>query len=1079
MSRSLIHLLLSKNFPEDPNHPGLFIARDIPVRINRVGRLGILVQARRFSKILPLPTVPGEPPRPLLPGADKGFTLSPLNFERVLLDPDGVPFVKDSVTMADLNRYRDLRGFVRPWTLRIQELNEPPDAVRHIVGPQIVSVEVHETIASSSAAPLVDVHTTITNGQREFEFDLYRVGRLVATVTKDEIFPFELKAPIRVTLFRPDGSVMARDDDGNIGQVITLRDLQQSRGPDGTVRKWKLRVEATNNTKYKIFAQVFGTVRIPVSVLQKRLDSLLGPSGKNLTVGANWNDERDTNQITLRINDQQVAETFGLQDVLKGLDEDIQGPDFHKGDLENPVTGLDYVMSEDSLILRTGFNRTQGKCRNIKSSSFKIKMGASVERRALKTELVAPGPHPILRPTGAVLIPPNLPRFLFELVARGFIHLEVKHSDDGDLIIPKLSLEIALDVKPDGRLIARCWLDPDSLKFGGDEGTIHQPFVDVEDKVKLKLQGKNENLTLSFTRVFEDIFDRLMGGAFRFTDTRFTGTAMEFDYVAGVEPERRPNRGYVARGDFGIASGPNGPITPNHIDTWKSPNLAIDKIEHIIVLMMENRSFDHVLGYLSIENPPVLSSVTAFPPVISPFNGAINPDVDGLTNQIIARFSDNGTGIRHLSKAGFRANDAGLKTKLPLSVGHSFEDVKQQLARQTMTGFAANFAEKISKALDAKGCKPQDALGYYTASDLAMYEFLAGEFAICDRYFCSHPGPTLPNRMYSLTGDLQRDRNGEPRFNNGVDSTFFLSRDQTIFDILEQKGVSWRVYESVPSVTMLRMFSRYAGDETHISDIRKLKKDIADAKGSVKFPSVTFIDPAMHDGPPNDDHPPADMLHGQHLIRDVYKALRANQAVWEKSMLIVTYDEHGGFFDHVPPAVAELFQDPRKLQGTGTVNPSTANNEPGTGAVTGLKDEGDLVGNPDAGTSRPRHLPDEEVIYGVRVPTFIISPWVAKGSVFKRLADHTSILKTILVRFCGTDRPFLSDRVHNAFDLGPALTLSAPRDVTATLPDLPNLPDSNVHDLKKAFHIIRTRDITSNHSDSHDWMEALSRMIRP
>jgi phospholipase C len=1070
--------LLSKNFPEDPNHPGLFSARDVPVRINRVGRLGILVQATLFTKIFPVPTVPGAPPQPV-PGGNKGFTLSPFNFDRVLLDPDGIPFVKDSVTPADLNRYRDLRGFVRPWTLRIMELNQPPNDGSHIVGPQIVSVEVHETIASSSAAPLVDVHTTMSNGQREFEFDLYRVGRLIAKVTKDVTFPFESPAAIRVTLFRPDGSVMAHDDDGNIGKIITLLDLQQSRGPDGAVRKWKLRVEAANNTKYKVFAQVFGTVRIPVSVLQKRFDSLLGTDGNHLTIGANWNDERDTNQITLRINDQQLAETFGLHDVLKDLDPEIQRPNFHKEDLENPVTGLDYVMSEDSLVFRTGFNRAQGECRNIKSTSFKIKMGASVERRPLKEELVAPGPHPILRPTGAIIIPPNLPRFLLELVATGFIHVVVNNSDDGDLIITKLRLEIGLDVSSEGRLIARCWLDPDSLKFGGEEGTIHQPIVNVENRVKLKLQGKNENLTLSFTHIFEDVFDRLMGGAFRFTTTRFTGTAMEFDYVAGVEPERRPNPGYVARGDFGVASGPNGPITPNHIDTWKSPNLAADKIEHIIVLMMENRSFDHVLGYLSLENPPVVNSAAAFPPVLSPLNGAINPDVDGLTNQIITKFSENGTSIRHLSKAGFAANDAGLKTKLPLGVGHSFEDVKQQLARQTMTGFAANFATKIAKAPNAKGCKPQDALGYYTASDLAMYEFLSREFAICDRYFCSHPGPTLPTRMYSLTGDLQRDRHGEPRFNNGVDSTFFLSRDQTIFDVLEQKGVPWRVYESVPSVTMLRMFSRYAGDETHIRDIRKLKKDIADSKGSVKFPAVTFIDPAMHDGPPNDDHPPADMLHGQHLIRDVYKAIRANDALWKKTMLIVTYDEHGGFFDHVPPAVAEVFQDPRKFQDPPTVSPSPASNEPGTGAVTDVTDGDDLVTNPDAGTSRPRHLPNEEVIYGVRVPTLIISPWVAKGSVFKRLVDHTSILKTILVKFCGTDRPFFSDRVHHALDFGPALTLTAPRDVTATLPVLPNLSDSDVHDLKKAFHIIRKRDITGKDSDSHDWMEALSRLVRP
>jgi phospholipase C len=513
--------------------------------------------------------------------------------------------------------------------------------------------------------------------------------------------------------------------------------------------------------------------------------------------------------------------------------------------------------------------------------------------------------------------------------------------------------------------------------------------------------------------------------------------------------------------------GPQGPIVVPSVDTWKSPNLA--KIDHIVVLMMENRSFDHVLGYLSLEIPPVATPVIGMIGPDITLNRAINPNVDGLTNQIIEDFSVGENRIRHLAEAGFAANAAGLKTKLPLGVGHTVRDVIQQLAGKTMKGFAANFAAIHSTAeFQQTGCQPQDALGYYTGADLAMYDFLSSEFAVCDHYFCSHPGPTLPNRMYSLMGDLQRDRNGEPRINNGVDSTFFLSRDQTIFDILSQQSVSWRVYESFPSVTMLRMFARYAGDETNIRDIRNLEGDILTSG----LCSVTFIDPAMHDAPPNDDHPPADMLHGQHLIRRVYQALRANPAVWEKTMLIITYDEHGGLFDHVVPPIAEVLQDPRKVLDSQSVGTTS-----GTGGGV-IRDGGVL--NPNPGTpAAPGYRSNEEIIYGLRVPTFIISPLVKKGAVIKRVVDHASILKTILIKFCASDRPFMSDRVHHALDLGPALSRSKPRAITSQPRDLPPLPDLRTLAAAKAFRIIHKHEITSDDSDFHDFMEVLSRMVSP
>ena len=1100
MSRSLTHVMLSLEFPEVSDRPGFFAAQEIPLRINRVGRLEVITQAQQVTQPLPPPPpIPGVPQPPSPPGGTKP-TVDPFAFPRVLLDPNGVPFTRDVITMEDLDKYRDLRGFVRPWTLRIPASNNPPTPLTKVVGPQVVSVKVHEVLASSSAPPLVDVSSRFTSTRAEFSFDLYRLGRLSVRVTRSGGFLGGLPTtPIVITVLRPDGSVFATDNDGRLNIPIVPQELRHSRGFNGMVRRWKLRVDAPANVTYKIFAQVFNTVRIPVSVLQTRLNSLLGTNGEKLTLGANWNATRKTNLITLRLNDVLLAETFGIHHILGHFDRGLNaGPD-----LAVPVTGRDYVMSASDMVLEEGFFRAQAQCRSLQSTSLKIRMGASVERRKLKL-VSQPGPggsrnNVTLQPTGDVLVPPNLPMFSMEVATSGQIHIAVDHWDDADLIVPRLRIEIAIEVNAEGRLAARAWLDPDSVTFGGDEGSPHHPRRNDANHMKLQLIGKSESLTRSFSAIFEDMFDRLLGGVFRYTAARWTDTAMEFDYIAGVEPEHRPNIGYVARGDFGISvNGTPGTL----VNTWSSPNLA--KIEHIVVLVMENRSFDHVLGHLSLVGVAQ--------------GAAINPNVDGLTQAIVDRFATltPNTKIRPLRDAGFPANTAGLKTKLPLDVGHGVRDVAQQINNKTMTGFAANFASKHSAAdFQRTGCQPQDALGYYTANDLAMYGFLAREFAICDRYFCSHPGPTLPNRMFTLTGDLQRDRNGEPRINNGIDGSFFLSRDQTIFDVLTQRNVTWRVYESPPSVTMLRMFARYAGDETNIRDIKQLESDI----NTSGLPSVTFIDPSLHDAPANDDHPPADMLHGQYLIQRIYKALRANDAVWNKTLFVVTYDEHGGLFDHVPPAVAEVLQDPRKIIdsqtvataevggpdvrpvagavtdilsgaiGTATAVGGAVGGRVGgavTGAVGGVVGRvgglvtGVLDGVLDAEPVRPpRYLPNEEITYGVRVPTFLISPLVEKGAVIKRQFDHASILKTILIKFCPNDRPFLSDRVNHAFDLGSALTLSQPRSDRPVPPTLPALPDVRRGlAAMKPMRAVTSREITREDSDWHEFMGVLSRQLR-
>ena len=266
-----------------------------------------------------------------------------------------------------------------------------------------------------------------------------------------------------------------------------------------------------------------------------------------------------------------------------------------------------------------------------------------------------------------------------------------------------------------------------------------------------------------------------------------------------------------------------------------------------------------------------------------------------------------------------------------------------------------------------------------------------------------------------------------------------------IFDLLTRKNISWRVYESFPSITMLRFFARYAADDTNIVGIGlnainhpgQLEKEIA--AGDLK--SVTFIDPAMHSAPENDDHPPfADMLSGQVFIKRIYDALRSNQTLWLKTLLIITYDEHGGFYDHVIPPVADALSMP------GATGPFKA---------------------------------DMTIPYGLRVPTFVVSPWVPVGKGRDITLDHCSILKTILARFCGAEKPFLSNRVHASHTFESFLKEKKPR---LNVPPSPALPSVFAPERPPGGRAIVTKPLSrkafaKGDVELHDLMGMLARLL--
>ena len=653
---------------------------------------------------------------------------------------------------------------------------------------------------------------------------------------------------------------------------------------------------------------------------------------------------------------------------------------------------------------------------------------------------------------------------------------------DADLRDDHLEIEVGVRIDPDGTPRVVTWVADEPLDidmnnvvvaafvaaFGLVGGVTAVGITEyIEEEV-------NERVSRGARNLFDDpslapgILMTIFGAHFTYLPVRFEGDDILFEHVAPLEPDPRPRRNYA--GAIGrtlmLEAVGHATFLPRTLgDTWAADNLKA-KIDHIVVIMMENRSYDHVLGYRA--------------------RAPINDDADGLTDGLISVIEGSGEGhhVRPLRNAAFEPNVLGLRTRLPKGVGHELDDVRQQLSGtiegpggkrvNDPKGFVDNFRDKKlhGKTEGEDGCIPDDVLGYYEkveaedVDDLPIYAYLAEDYAYCDRYFCSHPGPTLPNRMYSLTGDVQYDRLGVPILDNNHGDNFLLSRVPTIYDVLTKKGVSWRVYKSNPSVTMLRMFARYATDE--VKPIADLPADVA----AGNIPSLTVIEPAMHHHPQNDDHPDADMYRGQIFIKGVYDALRSNADVWRKTLLIITYDEHGGFYDHVIPPIADVLNAPA---------PSVFSDEPvvSDGAGGGPGGSGGIGGGRLAGLHiRPEQFeallgetaPSEtmppnatiQIPYGVRVPTFVVTPWTAAGRGVSLTLDHCSILKTVLARFCGNEKPFLSDRVQASQSFEAYLTEDEPR---MDVPNLPSLENAD-YGAQRGFRDKRNSD-TAAHSQAH------------
>jgi phospholipase C len=436
-------------------------------------------------------------------------------------------------------------------------------------------------------------------------------------------------------------------------------------------------------------------------------------------------------------------------------------------------------------------------------------------------------------------------------------------------------------------------------------------------------------------------------------------------------------------------------------------------IQHVFVLMLENRSFDHMLGFSGITGTDAVSG--------SP------TEIAGLTTIRLLRLA-NSLGVKTVSgmveKKGlswpppvpvsvrdlFTSNlyngqtyRAGTPADYAMAFdpNHEFPDVLTQLCGPqasypaggaypsvTNGGFVASYA-----ALDPND--PGNIMRCYSTSQLPVLNRLCQEFAVCDGWYASLPGPTWPNRFFahaaSSGGMDHSPSSSDIAAWDSIDGFGFANG--TIFDLLNNNQKKWRIYagDDFPVVAALKGIKL-----TDVHPYSSFPSDVAQADYSISY---TFIEPDYKSLTDykcgTSQHPLDDVTRGEALIKSVYEAIR-NSPVWNTSLLVVTWDEHGGFFDHMPPQATVA---------------------PGDTSI-------------DTGWDQSKFTFEQ---LGPRVPAVVISPLIPQNLIDHRAYDHSSIPAT--VEACFGLSP-MTQRDAHANNLLSLVSLAQPReDTPATLPE--------------------------------------------
>lgn len=334
-----------------------------------------------------------------------------------------------------------------------------------------------------------------------------------------------------------------------------------------------------------------------------------------------------------------------------------------------------------------------------------------------------------------------------------------------------------------------------------------------------------------------------------------------------------------------------------------TPSQLLGNIDHVVVLCMENRSFDHYLGALQLLE---------------------SRSVDGLTGTESNPAPNGGSVLVH------QLNDF-----TPEDPPHSWDSCHAQHNGGLNDGFVREHA----------GASQDDVMGYHIRSQLPITYALADAGAVCDRYFCSLLGPTWPNRFYLHAASSNGGKSNLPQFGLSSQSIWARLNDANISNKNYYHDLAW-------AIGGFGKLSGNAGIDTFFSDVM-----------SGNLPQFSLIDPQFFGAGANDDHPDHDIQLGQALIGTIFRAL-AESPIWQKCLFVITYDEHGGFYDHVaPPKTTDERADFQQL--------------------------------------------------GFRVPTLVLGPHVRRGCTVSAQLEHSSLAKTLSSRF---GIPELNSRVSNTAD---------------------------------------------------------------
>jgi phospholipase C len=375
-----------------------------------------------------------------------------------------------------------------------------------------------------------------------------------------------------------------------------------------------------------------------------------------------------------------------------------------------------------------------------------------------------------------------------------------------------------------------------------------------------------------------------------------------------------------------------------------------EQIDTLVIVMLENRSFDHLLGYLSLD--------------------VDNPAVDGLRRDQFPKYVN-------LAPDGAPSGPWEMPDieEFPHDIPHDRHSVGLQIhpfgSSFRMDGFVKGYCESNGLPTIATPAP----MGYLTAKHVPVTDFLARRYGVCDRWFAPIPAGTFPNRFVSMSGFTPMEDNGFPS-----------PTMATVLDWLDHHKVPWRVY--CEEFSFFAMIAKYWGRFMLSDNFKRLhdgspktslEQDFA--RTDADFPRVVFVEPnyeSIHPfTSPNDNHPPLSIGPGEEFLSNIYEALtRGSPERWKRTLVVITYDEHGGFFDHYAPR-----------------------------HITMAVPAGASYTTPWAST-------------GPRVPALLVSPLIPEGSVFSEPMDHTSILQSLAAKFAPADGGF-----RYPTGMGPALDL--------------------------------------------------------